>query len=209
MATLELEKTQVLSVEEQAQQHNAMIKERYRRLQDAEHNQFASETPSVHASVLAPETPVYAPSVTETPKMEQVPQITEYVPTRAEVPVFTTEKFTTATAHVVETPVAPTQAVSAPVELYAPTAVETAQYMLSSMAKTVMAVFTLIVVAMLTLICVNSHIIRQKTVRIQDLEEKKEQLVDMNEEIQRRIQAAQSEETIAQYATSQGMILGN
>ena len=208
MATLELEKTQVLSVEEQAQQHNAMIRERYRRLQDAEHNQFASETHSVHASVIAPEAPVYAPPVTETPKMEQVPQITEYVPARAEVPVFTTEKFTTATAQVAQTAIAPTQTVSAPVELYAPTAVESAQYMLSSMAKMMMAVFTLIVVAMLTLICVNSHIIRQKTVRIQDLEQKKEQLMEMNEEIQSRIQAAQSEETIAQYATSQGMILG-
>ena len=209
MATLELEKTQVLSVEEQAQQHNAMIRERYRRLQDAEHNQFASETHSVHASVIALEAPVYTPPVTETPKMEQVPQITEYVPARAEVPVFTTEKFTTATAQVAQTAIAPTQTVSAPVELYAPTAVESAQYMLSSMAKMMMAVFTLIVVAMLTLICVNSHIIRQKTVRIQDLEQKKEQLMEMNEEIQSRIQAAQSEETIAQYATSQGMILGN
>jgi hypothetical protein len=62
---------------------------------------------------------------------------------------------------------------------------------------------------MTALICVNSHVIRQKTIRIQNLEQKKEQLLEMNEEIQRRLEAAQSDETIAQYAQSQGMILGN
>lgn len=196
MATLELEKTQTLSVEAQAQQHNAMIRERYRRLQDAEHNQFASETQDVHASVFTPESPA----------IEQAPQVTEYVPARAEIPVFTTEKFTTAAANTVQ---APQQIMAKPVELYAPTAVESAQYMLSGMAKAVLAVFTAVIVAMLTLICVNSYVIRQKTVRVQNLEQKKEQLTDMNEEIQRRLQAAESEETIAQYAQSQGMIWGN
>ena len=207
MATLELERTQVLSVEEQAQRHNAMIAERYRRLQDAENNQFARETQTVRASVLAPEKPVFTAPVVETPAVEQMPQITDFVPTHAEMPVFTTEKFN-AVQDVVETPVAPLQNAAAPVELYTPTAVQAPEYALTSMAKTVLAVFTAVVVAMTTLICVNSHVIRLKRVRIQNLEQKKEQLLDLNEEIQRRLEAAQSDETIAQYAQSQGMILG-
>jgi hypothetical protein len=58
------------------------------------------------------------------------------------------------------------------------------------------------------MICVNSKVIRQKTIRIQNLEQKKEQLLDLNEEIQRRLDAATSDEAIAEYAQSQGMILG-
>ena len=204
MATLELEKTQVLSVEEQAQRHNAMIAERYRRLQDAENSQFARETQTVRASVLAPEKPVFTAPVIETPAVEQMPQITEFVPTQAEMPVFTTEKFESVQA-VVETPV---QSVATPVELYTPTTTQAPEYALTSMAKTVLAVFTAVVVAMLTVICVNSSVIRMKKIRIQNLEQKKEQLLDLNEEIQRRLDAAQSDEAIAQYAQSQGMILG-
>ena len=81
MATLELEREQVLSVEEQAQRHNAMINERYRRLRDAENNQFARETQDVRASVIAPEKPVFVAPVAESPVVEQMPQITEFVPT--------------------------------------------------------------------------------------------------------------------------------
>jgi cell division protein FtsL len=208
MATLELEREQVLSVEEQAQRHNAMINERYRRLRDAENNQFARETQDVRASVIAPEKTVFVAPVAESPVVEQMPQITEFVPTHTEMPVFTTEKFN-AVQDVIESPVAPMQVSTAPVELYTTSATQAPEYMLTGMAKTVLAVFSAVVVAMTALICVNSHVIRQKTIRIQNLEQKKEQLLEMNEEIQRRLEAAQSDETIAQYAQSQGMILGN
>ena len=208
MATLELEKVQVLNVEEQAQRHNAMIRERYRRLQDAEHNQFAREENTIRASVIAPEAPVFV--APETPVVEQLPQITEFVPTQAEMPVFTTEKFNgTRVQDVVETPVAPVQVATAPVEVYTATATKAPEYMLTSMAKTVLAVFSAVVVAITSLICVNSHVIRQKTIRIQNLEQKKEQLLDINEEIQRRLSAAQSDEAIAEFAQTQGMVLGN
>ena len=44
MATLlEEMKTETMSAVEEAQRHNALIKERYRRLQDAEADQFAEE----------------------------------------------------------------------------------------------------------------------------------------------------------------------
>lgn len=212
MATIELERTQVSMPQTEEQRiHNAMIRERYRRLQNAEADQFASEpkaqtvTQPVRASVLTPERPMV-----ETPAVEQVPKVTEFVPTptRTQSPVFTTEKFA-ATQEQTATYTPPQQVAEMPVELYTPTATATAveaQYSLSRMAKLVMAAFTALVVVMLTLISVNSSIIRQKQIRIRNLEQKKEQLLEQNEEIQRRIQMAQSEETIREYALSQGMI---
>ncbi len=212
MATLELERTKVLGAEEEAQKHNAMIAERYRRLQDAEADQFAESYrtgDAVRASVLAPEAPVYT-APTETPAVEQIPQVTEFVRARIETPVFTTEKFNgLKEEQALENTVLPVQ--TAPVEIYAPTqAVATeAQYSLSAMAKAVLAAFVATVIVMLTLICVNTQLIRMKSVRVQNLEAQKEQLSEELAELQSRIEAAQSEEAIKQYALSNGMILGN
>lgn len=211
MATLELERTRVLGAEEEAQKHNAMIAERYRRLQDAEADQFAESCraeDSIRASVLTPEAPVYtAPA--ETPVVEQTPQVTEFVRARIETPVFTTEKFNGLTEEKTVEITAPTQ--TAPVELYAPTqaVAAEAQYSLSAMAKAVLAAFVATVMVMLTLICVNTQLIRMKSVRIQNLEEQKQQLSEELSELQSRIEMAQSEEAIRQYALSNGMILGN
>lgn len=208
MATMELERTKALTAEEEAQKHNAMISERYRRLQDAEADQFGStqqvRTENVRASVLAPEKLVAAPVV------EQAPQVTEYVRSRIETPVFTTDKFNNITDTAVAAPVIDAPVAPMPVEVYAPTeaVAQESQYSLSRMAKTVIAAFAATVVAMLSLICVNTHVIRQKTVRIQNLEEKKQELLEENAEIQRRIEIAQSDETVREYALSQGMILG-
>ena len=62
---------------------------------------------------------------------------------------------------------------------------------------------------MLALICMNTQIIRQKSIRIQNLEKKKQQLLNQVDEIENRIAAAQSEETILQYALENGIVLGN
>ncbi len=217
MATLELEKTILLGAEEE-QKHNAMIKERYRRLQDAEAYQFTDNQPAetsmdtVRASVLAPETPVY--NAPDAPTQEQLPQVTQFVRARIDSPVFTTEKFNAVQEEKVAQEVVDNVAVEpmvAPVEIYASRqAVATeAQYSLSAMAKVVLAAFVATVIAMLTLICVNTQLIRIKNVRIQNLEEKRDQLVEEVTEIQRRIEMAQSEEAIRQYALSNGMILAN
>ncbi len=194
-----------------AELHNAQIKERYRRLQDAEADQFAAETYvqehaqtnyAVRASVLAPEAPA----------VEQVPQVTEFVHTRIDSHVFTTEKFEQAELQTIQAqaPVATYIPVEMPVQTPT-TAVavsQETQYSLSRFAKTVMAAFAAVVIVMLTLICVNSQIIRQKTARIATLETQKQELIEGNAEIQRRIQAAQSDEAIEEYALSQGMIRG-
>ena len=79
-------------------------------------------------------------------------------------------------------------------------------YSLSSFAKLIMAAFTLAVVAMLTLACINTQTIQSKSIRLQNLEEKRQELLEKNEEIQRRIEEAKSDEVIREYATSQGMI---
>lgn len=209
------EKTQVQisDAELEAQKHNAMISERYKRLQNAVANQFAEDThteervaESAHANVDAPEnTALYiSPNNTaNTAVYAQNPTVTEYI-SRASSALFTTEKFDRMQ------PTQEAQVEVAPVAVAAPAQVAAvkmeAQYSLSSMAKIVMAVFTFVIVAMLTLICVNTYTINQKRIRIQNLEEQRAQLVQQSEELQRRIDDATSDETIREYAESQGMV---
>lgn len=212
MATmLENRTLEEIAAAKEAERHNALIKERYQRLQNAESEQFAESTQesnatdyAVRASVLAPEAPVYTP-VNE-PTTAQQPQVTEFVRVKTESPVFTTEKFNSIAEATVEETIAPT-AVQAPTTSVAFST--EAQYSLSGLAKAVLATFAAVVIVMLTLICVNTQIIRQKTVRLQNLEEKRQDLLEANEELQRRIENARSEETIREYAESQGMIQVN
>ena len=73
-----------------------------------------------------------------------------------------------------------------------------------------MAVFTVIVVAMIALIGVNSSILNKKQIKLKNLEQKRDQLVEQHDEIQSRIEIAQSEESILAWAESQGMVqVGN
>lgn len=192
-----------LTEQEEAQKHNAMINERYLRLQNAVADQFSNETiaedTNVNAEAVVEEKPLYI-SPSNVASLEQVPSVTEYVaPTAAAL--FTTQKFEAVQAY--------EQANATPVEFAAPTkateTVEEVHYSLTPLAKIVMAVFTFVVVAMLTLICVNTHIIRQKKIQLKNLEQKKEQLMEQSEEIQRRIEAARSEEAIRQYALENGL----
>ena len=87
MATItEMNRIQSVTEETDARRKlNAMIRDCYRRLQNAESTQFMQETVNtvnvntVRASVIAPERPVQA-----TPALEQTPQITQYVRTHAQ-----------------------------------------------------------------------------------------------------------------------------
>ena len=204
MAILEMQRTQTPTVETEAKLHNAMISERFRRLQDAEANQFSTTETPVRASVSAP----VAPSpVRETPTVEQVPQVTEYIRQRMDTPVFTTEKFEgiqNACATVVAPVYAP--AMPMPLEVVQPSVATEESYSLSASAKKALAVFGAVVTIMLSVIGVNTQIINKKTVRIRNLERQKQELQEEYEELQERIEAAQSEETIREYALSQGMI---
>ena len=193
---------------QEAELHNAQIKERYRRLQDAENSQFNQSQPinatayTVRASVLTPERTYTAP--TQTPAVEQRPQVTEFV--REEIAV--------STATPVQTVQAPVQAINPVQEIYiAPTqapvqtqavAVEES-YSLSRAAKMVMAAFAAVVVMLLTIIGINSGIIRQNEAYLAQLEQTNVALQQEYAELQADIAEAKSEDVILEYARSKGM----
>lgn len=185
------------------EKHNAMINERYRRLLDAVEDQMSAptETKQSYAPVYAPETPAYD----SIPVVEQTPTVTEYAPSTLAAPLFTTEKFQRFHAEQERE-----QVVSVPqtqVRTQTGTAVSAeVRYSLTPLAKIAMAVFTLVVVAMLVLIGVNSQIIQRKSVRLKNLEEQKQELQERNEEIQRYLQELQTEESIIQRATEAGLL---
>ncbi len=183
----------------QEQQHNSMINERYRKLLDAVEDVFSA--PVVEEKEQdAPRYVSPAPVLNDTPAVEQAPTVTEYAP------VFTTEKFTRVEEFQREerlaAPVADVQTKA--VVKAAPAAV--AHYSLTPFAKMAMAIFTLLVIAMLALIGFNSQLLSQRKIRLKNLEEKREELLERNEEIQQRIQELQTEESILERAAAAGLL---
>lgn len=195
------------------ERHNAQIQERYRRILEAEEVQF--DTP-VQASAQTPaytSTPVIeptytAPIVDNTPVMEQTPVVSEY-PSRTENPVFTTQKYENLEANY--TPVIEPIQEMAPIQanepVSAPTMAEERGF-LTGKAKVAIGAVCATFVLMFSLVGVNTHIINQKAKQIKNLEKVRQELVEKNDELQTRIQNAQSEETIREYALSHGMIQG-
>ncbi len=209
----EEEQAQIDSVQTEAQKHNALISERYKRLQNAVANQFAEGVYTEERSAnnaqadigIQQQTTYISPNTVNSATYAQMPTVTEYI-SRASSALFTPERFERMQAMEEEQAIAApvTAPVVAPVQA---TAVKMeAQYTLSSVAKLVMAVFAIVIVAMLTLICVNTNAIDQKRANIQLLEERKAELVEENARVQERIEEATSDETIREYAESQGMV---
>lgn len=180
-----------------AEQHNAMIKERYRKLQNAEADQFAKDSYTNDNA---------QPAFFVEENVSAVVEQQEQNSARSTAPIFTAEKFDRMQGFTQES--AYTQTMATPVTTVKPVSVAAVEerYGLTPLAKILMAVFTLIIVAMISLISVNTQIIQQKKIKIQNLEQKKERLMEQNEEIQRRIQEAQSDDAIRQYAESKGMV---
>ena len=195
----ELQKTEM----EKAQRHNELINENFLKIKNLVHAQFdedeVQDVAEETVENVVEEAPLYISPASAT-KLEQAPIVTEYASPMAAA-VFTTQKFEIA------------QENTQPVEYIAPVrATEKSaavSYALTPLAKVIMAAFTLIVVAMLALIGMNTQIIRQKSIRIQNLEEKKQQLLNQVEEMEARIEAAKSEDAILQYAMQNGIVLGN
>ena len=209
-AVREREVMQTTNTDLEVQRHNAQIRERYRKLQSAEADQFASDVQVENVATetrkeeLAPSAYAYSAPVMDTPAMEQTPEVTDFVREQVASSVFTADKFDA--IQEVKEEVASATFVT-PVLEVAPVAAAVAEerYALSAFAKVVMAIFTLVVVAMMTLIGVNSQVISNQRIKLKNLEEKREQLIEQHDEIQSRIAAAQSEETIRQWAESQGL----
>ena len=202
MATLEDVRTKEIAALKEAELHNAGIQERYRRLREAEERQFSNTTQNateytVRASVLTPEKPAFS-TFESVEKTAQTPQVTEFVRERVSAPVFPAQNFTQAVQAPIEIPVARVeQAVQTQ---------QVAQYSLSSFAKKAIVAFCATVTLMTALIGVNTHLINQKRAEIQSLQTRQQQLLKENEEVQRRIEEATSEESIREYALSKGMI---
>ena len=200
--TMLRERAELLKSEaEKAQKHNDSINENFLKIKNLVHAQFDEEEIEDVATEevvdVVEEAPLYISPANVT-KLEQAPLVTEYAAPTME---------TTVAAQTYEMPQKSVEMVTAPVQA-SERAVE-AVYALTPLAKVIMAAFTFVVIAMLSLIAMNTQIIRQKKMRIQNLEERKQQLVEESQEIERRIAAAQSEETIRQYALENGIVLGN
>ena len=190
-----IEQERVISKEEQ--EHNARISERYLKLKNAVEDQFATITPetTAQASVFSADVSMQTPVYGYTPTIEQRPQVTEYI-RNLRHSVFTSDAFTLSNTNTQQEVIA---------ETVAPTVSEVS-YSLSTMAKAVMAGFAAVVVALMAMICVNSHTLAQQSNRIQELQAHKQELTERYAEVEKRLEEAKSEETIRQYAESQGMV---
>lgn len=196
------------------EKHNAQIQERFRKLREAEELQFESNASvQTQASV---STPVYnytAPVVNNTPVMAQVPTVTEF-PTLLDNPVFTSDKYKNVEINVgaqevqaqeiqeiVNTPVAPVYSVAGALQVEE-------SFSLTSKAKMVLGAVAATFVLMFSMVGINTQIIKNNAKQIKNLEKVRKELMDRNQELETRIEMAQSEEAIREYALSQGMIKG-
>ncbi len=167
------------------QQHNAQISERYRMLLNAVEGQFAAptKTPSM-------ENPAHI-QYEETPEATQTPEVIAYSPV-----------FVTAGAKQAE----PVRRVEGSIAQKNVVAAHTSmEYSFSPLAKAMLVAVAVIVSVMLILVGVNSAIIRQRKVRLRNLETEKQEVLDENNEIAKYIQDLKSVENILKNAEELGI----
>lgn len=212
---------------EEARKHNAMIRERYRLLQNAEEAQlektFAEAEQQKRAEQFnAPAAPVapVVPAVPEAPAAPIVKTQERAVPlTAQQKDLFTADTFRRVVSGAAEAQAAVQTPVQAPafrpvyvpgeakeqvkaVEKSAEKALES--YSLTNAAKAVIAAVAAFVVLLIALIGVNTRILNAKGAELTMLEEKKAELVEQSRELANRIEKATSEETIAAWAQANG-----
>ena len=212
---------------EEARKHNAMIRERYRLLQNAEEAQlektFAEAEQQKRAEQFtAPAAPVepVVPAMPEAPAAPVVKTQERAVPlTAQQKDLFTADTFRRVVSGAAEAQAAVQTPVQAPafrpvyvpgeakeqvkaVEQSAEKALES--YSLTNAAKAVIAAVAAFVVLLIALIGVNTRILNAKGAELTMLEEKKAELVEQSRELANRIEKATSEETIAAWAQANG-----
>lgn len=212
---------------EEARKHNAMIRERYRLLQNAEEAQlektFAeAELQKRAEQFTAPAAPVepVVPAVPEAPAAPVVKTQERAVPlTAQQKDLFTADTFRRVVSGAAEAQAAVQTPVQSPafrpvyvpgeakeqvkaVEKSAEKALES--YSLTNAAKAVIAAVAAFVVLLIALIGVNTRILNAKGAELTMLEEKKAELVEQSRELANRIEKATSEETIAAWAQANG-----
>ena len=179
--------------------NNSKNNERYKEILGTVEGQFGKEETATTAT--------YSPVMdAPAPTVEQAPRVTEYTPSGVAASLFTTETLDRMAAKPVEDTFAPTVIMPQAVEVATPVMEKEASYSLTPMAKVVMAVFTAVVVIMLALIGMNTQTIQRKSLRLKNLEEKKQELIERNEEVQRYIEELQTEESIIKRATEAGLL---
>lgn len=194
MAYNDVRKTMV--IDKEAELHNARINNMYTILQNAESEQLerlweeAKHAPQ--ASVLAPEKPVEAPAE---------------VPTYEHTPV-ESDLFTPATLdRTIERSVPLYPAYQpAPTEVAVEAEKEEFTYSLTSMAKKAIAIFASAAAVMMTLICVNTHVINLRRAEIRELEQSNANARVAIAQLEEEIAEARSEETIREWALQVGLI---
>ena len=212
---------------EEARKHNAMIRERYRLLQNAEEAQlektFAeAELQKRAEQFTAPAAPVepVVPAAPEAPAAPVVKTQERAVPlTAQQKDLFTADTFRRVVSGAAEAQAAVQTPVQSPafrpvyvpgeakeqvkaVEKSAEKALES--YSLTNAAKAVIAAVAAFVVLLIALIGVNTRILNAKGAELTMLEEKKAELVEQSRELANRIEKATSEETIAAWAQANG-----
>lgn len=208
---------------EEARRHNAMIRERYRLLQNAEEAQlektFAeAELQKRAEQFTAPAAPVepVVPAVPEAPAAPVVKTQERAVPlTAQQKDLFTADTFRRVVSGAAEAQAAVQAPAFRPVyvpgeakeqvkavEKSAEKALES--YSLTNAAKAVIAAVAAFVVLLIALIGVNTRILNAKGAELTMLEEKKAELVEQSRELANRIEKATSEETIAAWAQANG-----
>lgn len=212
---------------EEARKHNAMIRERYRLLQNAEEAQlektFAEAEQQKRAEQFtAPAAPVepVVPAAPEAPAAPVVKTQERAVPlTAQQKDLFTADTFRRVVSGAAEAQAAVQTPVQAPafrpvyvpgeakeqvkaVEKSAEKALES--YSLTNAAKAVIAAVAAFVVLLIALIGVNTRILNAKGAELTMLEEKKAELVEQSRELANRIEKATSEETIDAWAQANG-----
>ena len=212
---------------EEARKHNAMIRERYRLLQNAEEAQlektFAEAEQQKRAEQFtAPAAPLepVVPAMPEAPAAPVVKTQERAVPlTAQQKDLFTADTFRRVVSGAAEAQAAVQTPVQAPafrpvyvpgeakeqvkaVEKSAEKALES--YSLTNAAKAVIAAVAAFVVLLIALIGVNTRILNAKGAELTMLEEKKAELVEQSRELANRIEKATSEETIAAWAQANG-----
>lgn len=212
---------------EEARRHNAMIRERYRLLQNAEEAQlektFAEAEQQKRAEQFtAPAAPVepVVPAASEAPAAPVVKTQERAVPlTAQQKDLFTADTFRRVVSGAAEAQAAVQTPVQAPAfrPVYVPGEVKeqvkaveksaekaSESYSLTNAAKAVIAAVAAFVVLLIALIGVNTRILNAKGAELTMLEEKKAELVEQSRELANRIEKATSEETIAAWAQANG-----
>lgn len=188
---------------QEAVQHNTQIKERFDQLLYTEENQInesLAETESwalkartygAYDSTIAPERP--AQTVTEVPTR-----------TRVDSPIFTPETLDRTierTNMTQETEVAPVQEIQETVK-----ATKEHSFSLSLAAKIAIGVFAGIVAVIVTVIGSNSAKIEAKKGTIKALEERRNELLVQNSELEQMIENSKSAEAISAWALANGYV---